>query len=417
MTSHLTKTHKSIVAAAVSAVLLLSVAGCSTETTGGGGTAGDTPNVPAEAVADIPNIDLVPADAQYAYEGSDNFVKLQENPYTDYVAPEGPAKWCMSESYIGNTWRKLHLAQWQGLVERLAEAGEADGELQVTDSNGDAALQISQVNTLVNGGCDVLIVLPASPDALCDVMSQAKDKGVLVLTSDSVVDCDSVINVSHNGFFSFRNGVKAVAEAMGGEGDVLVVTGFPGTKGVAYLTAAYKSVLADYPDINVVGEVAGNWTPSVAQSAVATFLATHPGDLDAIWEMGEMGVAAQNALKQAGREPSLTTAASGECAAFAYWKANPDSTPLATVQSPEAIAYTTYAVAMRMLNGQVPSVNTILYPLPEVTSENFDDFYKSDMTESSLCYPRSPDGRIVPESFIDSFFSGGEPVETEPLDG
>lgn len=415
MTSHLSKTHKKLVATALSAFLLLSVAGCNTATTGGGADGGEESSPPAEAVADIPNIDLVPADAQYAYEGSDNFVKLQENPYTDYVAPDGPVKWCMSESYVGNTWRKLHLATWQALVAQLAEEGKADGELQVTDSNGDAALQISQVNTLVSGGCEVLIVLPASPDALCEVMGQAKDAGVLVLTSDSVVDCEGVINVSHNGFFSFRNGVLAVAEAMGGEGDVLVVTGFPGTKGVAYLTSAYESVLAEYPDINVVGSVAGNWTPSVAQSAVATFLATYPGEIDAIFEMGEMGVAAQNALKQAGRAPSLTTAASGECAAFAYWKANPDSTPMATVQSPEAIAYTTYAVAMRMLAGQQPSVNTILYPLPEVTEANFNDYYKSDMTESSLCYPRSPDGRIVPEAFLDSFFSGGEPVETEPL--
>ena len=105
----------------------------------------------------------------------------------------------------------------------------------------------------------------------------------------------------------------------------------------------------------------------------------------------------------------------GGGAAFAYWKANPDSTPLATVQSPQAIAYEAYAVAMRMLAGQQPSVNTVLFPLPEVTSDNFDDWYSSDMTESSTCYPQAPDGRIVPDSFIDSFFSGGTPVETEPI--
>ena len=151
-----------------------------------------------------------------------------------------------------------------------------------------------------------------------------KGPGVLVLTSDAAVDCKDAINVSRNSFVTMRSAAEALAKAMGGKGSVLIVSGVPGTKGESVLQSAIDTALAGYPDIKVVGKVAGNWTPSVAQSAVATFLSTNPRDIDGIIEMGEMGVAAENAFKQSGRKPVLVTAASGECAAFAYWKANPE---------------------------------------------------------------------------------------------
>ena len=88
---------------------------------------------------------------------------------------------------------------------------------------------------------------------------------------------------------------------------------------------------------------------------------------------------------------------------------------MAAVHSPEAAAYSTFHVANRMLAGQKPALNTLLYPIPRVTKENFDQFYHPSMTVSSLCYPRSPDGRAVPDSYFDALFTGGQPVNTNPL--
>jgi ribose transport system substrate-binding protein len=359
-------------------------------------------------------IEAVPESVRENYRGFENIVKIHESAYTDYTPKSEPHTWCMSESYTGNTWRKNHISALEKLVSQLKSEGRATDELRVTDSNGDTALQISQVNTLVNAGCDVLIILPASPVALCDAISSAKSQGVLVVTSDTAVDCKDVINVSRNSFLSMTAVTGALAKAMGGKGSVLIVTGYPGTKGVGVLGGAIDAALAPYPDIKIVGTVAGNWTPSVAQSAVATFLSTHPADIDGVIEMGEMGVAAENAFEQSGREPVLVTAASGECAAFAYWKEHPGITPMASVQAPEAAAYETFHVTMRMLAGQQPVINTMLYPTPLVTEENFDEFYDPSMTVSSTCYPRSPDGRAVPDSYFDVFFTGGEPVDTNP---
>ena len=127
-----------------------------------------------------------------------------------------------------------------------------------------------------------------------------------------------------------------------------------------------------------------------------------------------MGVAAENAFEQSGRKPVLVTAASGECAAFAYWKANPG-----IPRWPRSIHRRRLPTRPSTLPigcwSEKPVLNTLLYPIPRVTNENFDQFYHPSMTVSSLCYPRSPDGRAVPDSYFNVLFTGGKPVGATPL--
>ncbi|GGL94726.1 ribose ABC transporter substrate-binding protein [Nakamurella endophytica] len=356
----------------------------------------------------------MPAAARDNYAGFENFVKLLPNGYASYKPPAAPWKFCLSESYTGNSWRQNHLAELQRLVKGLADTGKATGDLVVADSNGNTALQISQINNLAGQGCTVIVALPGSADATCDAIAKARARGVLVLTSDAPANCADAVNVSFNGYTGMYAGAEAVAKAIGGKGDVLVVTGVPGVSAEATEQAAVDAVAKKYPDIKIVGTVAGNWTPAVAQAGVAKFLSTHQGTIDGVFEMGEMGVGTARAFRQAGRPVPVMNAASGECAAFAYWKANPDKVAFAVVQAPEAAAYETFHVALRMLNGQQPALNTLLYPIPRVTSANFADFYQPSFTEASTCYPRSPDGRAVADSYFDQFFTGGSPVSTEP---
>ena len=363
----------------------------------------------------IPGIDLVPADARDNYAGSNMFVKLQANPYVSWTPKAGPWKFCLSESYTGNNWRQNHVRELQREVEILATAGIADGELVITDANSNTALQLSQFQNLVDDGCDVMLVLPNSPEAMCDIMGTATDKGVLVLTSSAPVDCPKVMNVTHNGFHKMFLTAKAVAEALGGQGKVLTVTGVLGVTAEKAEQAAVDEVLKQYPGIEVVGSVEGKWTGSVAQAEVSKFLATHPGQIDGVFEWGEMDVASARAFQQAGRPMPVIGASSGEAAAYALWKDNPDKVVSAECQSPEGAAYEILHVALRMLNGQQPSLNTLIFPLPSVREANFEDYYDSSYTTATQGYPPLPDGSPVPDSYWDAFFTGGTPVDSSSI--
>ena len=143
-----------------------------------------------------------------------------------------------------------------------------------------------------------------------------------------------------------------------------MVTGYKGSVGEAVEEAAIQAAHNAYPDIKIIGEVEGQWTPSVAQTATATFLQTHPDKIDGILDEGEMGVAAQTALQQAGRPLAKVNFSSGECAAFAFWKAHPEVVTQAASQAPGAAAYESFLVAVRMLRprSRSPTPSSIRFP-------------------------------------------------------
>ncbi len=61
-----------------------------------------------------------------------------------------------------------------------------------------------------------------------------------------------------------------------------------------------QEALAKYPDIKVVGTVAGMWTDQVAQAEIQKWLATNPGQLDGIIIQSASELGALRALKQIG---------------------------------------------------------------------------------------------------------------------
>jgi ribose transport system substrate-binding protein len=353
----------------------------------------------------------IPKVARASYDGYQFTAPLLTNPYASWKPPSGPVKFCLNESYEGNIWRQQVLAQYKRLVGQYAKAGLAKPGLQATNSNNNAALQITQYNSLVAAGCQVIFSSPASTTALCPAFAKGRAKGMLNITSDTGVKCPDVINVGFNAYLAEKQGAVAVAKALKGKGNVLLVTGIPGTPTEVTLEQAVKDGLAAYPDIKVVGQVAGNWTPSVAQTAVAQFLSTHPDKVDGIIDFGEMGVAAGRALQQAGRPLAKTNSPTGECPAFAYAHENPGVESLITSLDPRASAYEAFLVAAKMLKGAKPFSNNIMYQIPSVTPDQVSKWYKPSMTTTSSCYAQSPSKRAVPDSYFTPLFKGGKPIK------
>ena len=287
--------------------------------------------------------------------------------------------------------------------------------MQVTDANNDATLQITQFNSLVSDGCNVIVTFPANPTALCPAITDAKSKGILVLTDHASIDCPDVINVGFNAYKEMVVSTEGLFEAMGGKGDVVYVTGIKGTPTQVTLEQAVKDARAKYPDINVVGEFEGKWTPSIAQQGMAQFLTTHPGDLQGVIDGGGMGAAVTAAMEQAGRKLAPFNSPTMECSALAVWNEHPELATVGMALDPVGGMYETMLVATRMLTGAQPVVNTLLFPLPQVNKDNLAEWYKPDMTTESTCFGSPPGIKAVDDSYFDQLLVGGDtPPTLEP---
>jgi ABC-type sugar transport system substrate-binding protein len=369
----------------------------------------------ADAAAHAAALQKLPPALRPYYDGYWYFAVVGDDPYADWTPPAGPAQFCYNDSYQGNNWRAAALAEAQKLVAELAKAGAARPNLIVTNSNNNINVQLSQLNNMVRQGCNVVLSIPSSPTGLCEGVHDARQKGVLFIAVESPTTCKDAINIDFNEYYGGLQTARWLAHALDGRGNVVLVDGVPGLSATVARREAATSVLAGNPGIKVVGTVIGMWTPSIGKSAMLKFLATHPQRIDGVWDSGLTGVAAAQALQQSGRPAAKINGLPGDCSFIAYWKQT-DMHSFSLSQGAAPAVYEAFVVATRMLAGQKPVVNTILYPLPEITDANLDQWYKPTMTVQSNCFADPPDGRAVPDGFFDPLFQGGDkaPLTLQP---
>ena len=372
-------------------------------------SASSAPATVSAKTASPAGLSAVPTAFQKYYEGFQYFLKMYPNPYANWTPPKPPWKFCYNDSYIGNQWRQESLATYKRLVAQLTKQGLAKGGLNVTESNNNANLQLSQLQTQIRSGCNVIISIPGTPVGLNSAIAQARKKGILFIADEAAVTSPDAINVTFNDYYAQTTLDNWLFKAMGGKGNVINVLGLPGATQTVASIAANNAAFKRYPGIKNLGDVYGNWTSSVVTQKVIQFLATHPQKVDGIIDNGASSLAAEQGLQQAGRPIAKTANYSGECAFLAFWKENNLDT-VAQSQGGGPALYEALHVALRMLNGQKPVVNSILYPLPIITKATFNKYYKPSMNLQSTCYANPPGWRAVPDTFMNGLFKGGRPV-------
>lgn len=196
----------------------------------------------------------------------------------------------LSNSFIGNSWRKQMVAAFT----EVAEAAKADGvisDFEVANADGTVEQQISQINGLILKEVDVLLIDAASPTALNGVITQATAAGIKVVTFDGTATSEDSYNLNYD-FTTFgAHMVQVVADGIGDEGNILIVRGVAGTVIDQEMYDGAIAELANHPDLVNVGEVYGDWDDATAQSAVARLLPTLPQVDGVVIDGGGYGVA------------------------------------------------------------------------------------------------------------------------------
>ncbi|MBB4065972.1 ABC transporter substrate-binding protein [Gellertiella hungarica] len=309
--------------------------------------------------------------------------RLYNKDMLDPMQPVGPSKWRdfkpkkgppwkigYASSYAGNTWRAAAMDELQNVIVPEWQKLGLLSEVVVTQSNLNDSTQIQQIRQLVDQGADAIILCCSNPTALNASVKYAADKGVPVFSMTGYLTSEYAVNSSVNYQVGGYEIGKAMAEQLGGKGNVLVVEGIPGTSGSDSQNRGVLAGLATAPDIKVVGSVAGMWTDQVAQGEVQKWLATNPGKLDGIvvQSAAEMGVL--RAVQQAGRG-EIPVAIGGELGALCYWRKNPNYINASYQLWPPADdIQLMWHIMMRTLQGQGPKVQSILVDPVKLTHED-----------------------------------------------
>lgn len=309
-------------------------------------------------------IDQLPESEQSIYKVVDPQVPLGVSAYKDFKPKKGPPwKIGYASSYAGNTWRAAALdAVMKDLLPRSKEAGLVS-EVVVTQSDLKDSVQIQQMRQMVDDGVDAIIICCSNVTALNQTIEYAHKAGVPVFSFSGYVTSPYAINGAANHAQGGAEMADWLANKIGKKGNILLVSGIPGFASSDSFDKAAKEAIAKYPDISIVGEVAGKWTDQVAQVEVQKFLATNPAQVDGILTQGAQENGVLNAMLQSGRDMVPITLG-GEASAACYWRQNPEWIDSSFhIWPPRREMQQMWEIMLRTLEGQGPKVQSFLRPV------------------------------------------------------
>lgn len=286
----------------------------------------------------------------------------------------------LSMSYIGNDWQAEAANMVKAMADHKNFADKVDLNVQVAGPN--AQRQIQQINSMVQAGADAIVVFPISPTALNQVVKNACDKGVIVIAYDAEITEECAYNVHIDQYEAGRVTAEWLVDKLGGKGNIVVLTGVPGTSVDTQRTEAAKEVFAKHPDIKIIAEAPGMWSQAVSRTELSKILATQSwDDIDGLWL--QVGCFTANAMQlEAGKKPEELLPCAGEGANGGRIQMLPLGTEVEGASMPYAplgaprISYASppYSGALalklavkKLEGGDIPKLTVL--PLPVVTSE------------------------------------------------
>ncbi|TJV40058.1 MAG: sugar ABC transporter substrate-binding protein [Mesorhizobium sp.] len=286
----------------------------------------------------------------------------------------------LSMSYIGNDWQAEAANMVKAIAAHKSLADKVDLQVQVAGPN--AQRQIQQINAMVQSGAEAIVVYPISPTALNQVVKNACDKGVKVFAYDAEITEPCAYNVHIDQLEAGRVTAEWLVKKLNGKGNIIAITGVPGTSVDDQRTKAAKEVFAKYPDIKIVGEAVGMWSQAVARTELSKILATRSwGDINGLWM--QVGCFTANSMQlEAGKKDSELLPCAGEGSNGGRIQMLPEGTEVEGAAPPYApagaqrISYASppysgalaLKLAVEAIEGKDVPKTTIL-PLPVVTNE------------------------------------------------
>jgi len=291
------------ISAATLAGAMILLAGCTAESDSGSGSS-------SSGDSDAP--------------GAAEPVQVSFDPESKKLVPDRPVdEWCgdtpvkmgVADGVPFNKWRQL---AFKVMENQVALCPAVDPDIIYVSANGDQQKAISDINSLVAQGVDLIVTNDDFGDAMLPAYKSAVDAGVKVVTYASPHDGVPGVDVTAASPEDAVAVGKALAEelikALDGKGTVLFLGGPAGAPLSVDQYKGFEEAIADHPDMKLIPDepVVTNWALPDAQKATTALIAQNP-EIDAIYaDYGPTGIGAINAFEAAGLPvPPVAAVASG----------------------------------------------------------------------------------------------------------
>jgi ribose transport system substrate-binding protein len=308
-----------------------------------------------------------PADAPWEQAIEPEMVDTSE-----YKA-ESASGWnvCFSNAAVDNPWRQVGWTTMQAEVELHKEIAN----FRAVDAEAKDDKQISDIEELAGGNCDVLIVSPNTTATLTPAVEAACEE-VPVVVFDRGVNTDCPVTFVHpiGGYAFGATGAEFLIDNVDSGGKVLALRILPGVDVLETRWSAAK-VAFDESDLDVVGVEFTDGDAAKTKSIVSDYL-QREGQIDGVWmDAGATAVAAMEAFEDNGQDiPPFV----GEDQLDFLTKWQEEGLTAVAPTYSNFQWRTAVIAAVRILKGEEVPKEWVL-PQPTITQENLDQYVDPDM--------------------------------------
>jgi inositol transport system substrate-binding protein len=204
---------------------------------------------------------------------------------------------------IGNFSDQFQSYILDGMKE-AAKKYEDEYQFVYVDAKFDQNMQLSLVENFISQKVDAIALIPVDREASKPMVEQIVAAGIPLISVNSKLGNQELAN-SYVGSNSVESGeieMQAVADKLGGKGNIVVLHGDYGHEAQIDRYQGYKNILEKYPDIKIIAEDTGKWARAEGMQVVENWLQSDLRDkIDAVVAQNdEMAIGALKAIEDAG---------------------------------------------------------------------------------------------------------------------
>lgn len=217
----------------------------------------------------------------------------------DMGRSEKPLKAAFSNAGLQATWcaQGKEAAEYWGKLFNV-DITWFDGELSATKQRG-------AIDTMATQDWDFVAIQAFGIGTLIDPVNRMIEKGIPVITMDTLVAPLDSINVhsflAPDNEFMGASVTQALVDAMGGKGTITMTQGPLGHSGALGRARGFRSVIEKFPNIEVLDDQPADWDITKASRIWDSLLTKHDNITAAFFHNDDMALAAYNVMKARGR--------------------------------------------------------------------------------------------------------------------
>jgi len=254
-------------------------------------------------------------------------------------------------------------------------AKKINPKFEVTSVSADYDLnkQVSQVDSFIAAGVDVIMLNAVDAKAIAPAVKKAQAAGIIVAAFDvSAPGAD--VTVMTNNVKAGEEACQYLVDHTGGKGDYVILNG-PASSSILERVKGCKNVLSQHADIKILSDDQNAEGSRDGGLKVFQSLLTRFDKIDAVFAINDpTAIGAQLAAKQLNRSEFIFTAVDGAPDIEKELSSGTSMIKASASQDPYVMAGQSLTMAAELLAGKKPAEPTVLLDPKLITAENLKDY-------------------------------------------